>query len=270
MAWTVIIGCLLWGCSGWLPTQEIFPSLTPTLTSTVTPTIVWFPATPTATPFPTQVIQPTPDQRPGIGEITLWDDFSDQTSWSTLRSEAGSVAYGLGELTLAVSQRKGMLFSLSRSQPPGDFYLEITASPSLCRGADEYGLLLRAASQLDCYRFLVSCDGKIRLDRLVNGMVVRLQDWIPSGQVPPGSPLVLRLGVWAARGELRFFINDIYQFAARDPVFTSGTLGVFARASSDSPLTVSFSELVVRGLDLARVPAPSPTPTATPRPTAKN
>ncbi len=257
------------GCSGWLPTPETFPSQTPTPTLTVTPTIIWFPATDTPTPLPTVEVQPTPDQRPALDMVLLSDDFSDAAGWTTMRSEAGSAAFGVNELTLALSQPKGVMYSLRREALPGDFYLEITASPALCRGADEYGLLLRAASQLDCYRFLISCQGNLRLDRLTNGRVARLVDWIPSGQVPPGSPLVLRLGVWAVGRELRFFIDDFYQFSVRDPVFSAGTLGVFARSAADNPLTVSFSNLIVRGIDLQRVPQASPTPTATASPTPK-
>ena len=49
------------------------------------------------------------------------------------------------------------------------FYLEITVSPSLCRGADQFGLLLRAAPAPDFYRSILTCDGQMRLERVKNG-----------------------------------------------------------------------------------------------------
>jgi len=65
-------------------------------------------------------------------------------------------------------------------------------------------------------------------------------------------------------GELRIFVNDVYQFSARDPVFESGQVGIFARAAGDSPLTVNFSALSVYNLDIDRIPTRTPLPTATP------
>ena len=46
------------------------------------------------------------------------------------------------------------MLSLREGELPGDAYLEITVTPSLCRDADAYGLLLRAASVWTFYRFL--------------------------------------------------------------------------------------------------------------------
>lgn len=215
--------------------------------------------------MPTQAVQPTVDEKPGLAAELLADDFTDPTQWSTGLTAAGSVAFGDQELTLAVSQPKGSLLSLRKTPFPGDFYLVLSVDLSLCRDGDAYGLLLRASSPADYYRFVISCSGQLRLERLKNSQLAILQDWIPSGQVPAGSPLLLRLGVWAAGSEMRFFINDEYQFSARDPVFTGGALGVFARAASDTPVTVSFSDLHVYALSpfpsLSATPGPSAVPT---------
>jgi hypothetical protein len=214
----------------------------------------------------TQAVQPTVDEKPAVETELLADDFTDPAQWSTGLTAAGSVAFGDKELTLAVSQPKGSLLSLRKSQLPGDFYLELTVDLSLCRGGDAYGLLLRASSPANYYRFVISCTGQLRLERLKNSQLAILQDWTPAGQVPAGSPLLLHLGVWAAGSEMRFFINDEYQFSTRDPVFTGGTLGVFARAASDTPVTVSFSDLHVYGLGALPTPLPSPSVTPGPSP----
>jgi hypothetical protein len=243
--------------------QPVEPTDTPAPTQvpSTTPTIVWFPPTETYTPMPTQVQDPTPEMHPGVGGFLLQDDFSSPGSWLTRETAAGSVAYGQNELTIAISTPKSLLLSL-RSQPIfGDFYMEVTANASLCRGSDAYGLLLRAAGDKDFYRFVITCAGQMRLERVKNSQTVPLSDWTISGEVPPGSPLFVRIGVWAAGSELRFFLNDVYIFSARDPVFKSGLLGVFARSGGNNAVSISFSELVVRDVNYVPVPTLPPTPT---------
>lgn len=243
----LLVGVGLSACAPGAASEALLPTATPAPSLTPTPTIVWFPPTPTRTLMPTQEVAPTPEQRPGVGALLLEDDLSGPR-WPAAHSGAGSVAYGNSELTLAISQPKGALVSLSSEPTLDDFYAEVTTKASLCRDGDAYGLLLRASSEQDFYRFVINCGGALRLERANNGKLALLQDWTPSGQVPPGSPLVLRVGVWVAGKEMRFFIDDVYQFSASDPVFSSGRLGLYARSAGETPVTVSFSKLVVRSL----------------------
>lgn len=242
------------------------PTETPTITPTATSTIVWFPPTPTFTPAPTRQIEPTVDLRTSVGEVWFKDNFTDPDDWLITRTTAGSVAYGKEELTLAVSAEKGILYSLRKTPQLDDFYLEIDALPSLCRPKDIYGLLLRATSSADHYRLMMTCGGELRLERLTNSRYTVLHDWSPSGQFPVGGMVRVRLGVWAQGEELRFFVNDAYQFTIRDTALPSGVVGVYARSAGDTPLTVSFSNLVVYHLDeAAALPSATPIPTPTPK-----
>lgn len=259
-----VLAVVLSACTAPQPLPTPTPPVPPTLTPSQTGTIVWFPPTRTPTPMPSVIIEPTVAQRIGVGSEILSDDFSDASRWSHGESAAGRVSVGSGELTLANPGERGLLFSLRSSTNLSDFYLEMTSNVSLCRGDDSYGVLLRSASAQDFYRFVVTCAGQIRLERVVNGQAALLQDWLYSGQVPPGSPLVLRLGVWAVGGEMRFFINDYYQFTASDPVFRSGGVGVFSRVASGNPLTVSFSNLTVYSVDPGSVVMPTRTPPGLP------
>jgi len=187
--------------------------------------------------------------RPGLGVTLLQDDFSQADHWLLSDAVTGRVALGKHELTLAIASEKLYLYSL-RDQPVlTDFYLEITASPTLCRGADEYGLLLRVSPALDFYRFSLSCDGRARLDRVYHNQASSPQPWMESGAVPPGAPSISRLGVWAVGKEMRFFANDQYLFTVKDPLLEAGAVGVFARSTGEGALTVSFSDLVVRRVD---------------------
>jgi hypothetical protein len=205
--------------------------------------------------------------RPGIGALLFSDDFSDPAAWTQSRTAEGSVAVTINELTIAIAEDNERAYLSSvRTQPVfGNFYMEITASPSLCRDKDEYGLLLRVSPDLDYYRYSLACDGNLRLDRVVDGQASSPQPWLLSGSVPPGAPSTVRLGVWAYGEEMRFFVNDEYQFSVRDPLLTSGGFGAFARSAGDMAVTVNFSALNV--YELSGPPPASPTETATSTPT---
>lgn len=239
-----IISFLLVSCS---PPALILPTPTSTQapTETLTPTVIWFPPTPTRTPAPLLEPTATVEMRPGVGEVIFEDDFSSAGAWQLGQSANGTTALGIGELTIALIEPRAYLSSV-RSEPSfGNFYAEITASPNLCAGLDEYGLLFRVRSLGDFYRFSLSCNGQVRLDRLVGGTGGSPQPWLVSASVPRGSPSSSRLGIWAVGSDLRFFINDEFQFAVSDSYHPSGLIGVFARSAGENAVTVSFSDLKV-------------------------
>jgi hypothetical protein len=220
------------------------------------PTIVWFP--PSATPSPVTLATriPTPEEKPGIGPISITDDFSSPTLWNTGSSAAGSAITSSNSLTLAVPALS-YIYRLRNDLDLDNFYAEVTAHTSLCRGPDEYGFLVRASANT-YYRFSLSCNGFMQLDRVKGGSRQILQPAIPSGDVPPGAPGEVVLGVWAAGSDLRFFLNGRYQFSVNDKNYLSGTLGVFALSSGNTPVTITFSDLVV--YDVTYSPAKTPRP----------
>jgi hypothetical protein len=228
------------------PISTVVPTQTQAApTATSTPTIIWFPPTATPTPFNTPVVTPTADMRPDLGSIIFEDDFSDPTSWSLSHSQAGSAALGKNELTIAIGETNAYVFSIRDEPILTDFYLEITAEPSLCRGLDEYGVLFRVSQNTDYYRFSLSCNGQVRLDRVSQGQASSPQPWMLSGAVPPGAPSSSRIGISAVRTDMSFFVNDHYQFSIQDPLLSSGGVGVFARSANKMAVTVNFSNLIV-------------------------
>jgi hypothetical protein len=239
----VLVGCMPVS----LPTETPQPSPIPSQTATLTPTVLWFPPTRTLAPYPTQTIAPpTPEQRPNLGNILVTDDFSTAEFWNLARGQTASAALGKKELTLAIQEGKTYI-ATTRNQPTlNNFYVEITASPTLCSGLDEYGLLVRYASAGDFYRFALSCDGQVKLDRVLNGQASTPHPWEMGLMVPVGAPSSARLGIWVVGKEIRCFVNDRYQFTVTDPSISSGLIGVFARSTGAGALTVSFSDLVIR------------------------
>ncbi len=253
----LLFGFLL--LSACLPLESIPPTETPVPTETTlpTPTIVWFPpsATPTLLAFPTYTA--TAEMNPGIGLKILTDNFSDDTVWDTAASDQGSAAVSRNRLSLAV-QSNISITSLRRGINLTDFYAEITARPSLCRGNDNYGLIVRATGTY-FYRFVLDCNRMIYAERINSGVKLIIFDPVLSGDAPPGAPGEVKIGIWAVGSEMRLFLNDRFQFSITDKSFLSGALGVFARSASDTPMSVTFSDLTV--YDVNYIP-----PTRTPSP----
>ncbi len=248
---TIILGLAAWSLSACLAVSTSSPILIPPTspappTETITPTIIWFPPTVTSTLAPTQAITPTVDVRPNIGEVIFEDDFTKPAMWDLAASDSSSVALGQKEITLAISKPDIYLFSLRDNPSLKNFYIEITASPSLCRGEDEYGVLFRVTPALDFYRFSLSCEGTVRLDKYIGGKASSPYPKTFSGSVPPGAPSQSRLAVWVRGKEMHFYVNGEYQFSVNDPTIAEGSLGLFARSTGESAVTVSFSDLVVR------------------------
>jgi hypothetical protein len=220
------------------------PTETATITSTVTATIDWFPATATPTLRPTQIIEPTPEMRPGVGSLLIDDLLSSGSQWQTGRFSAGNITQVNNSLTIAIQQSRASLLSLEMKNILRDFYLETKVNIGLCKSNDVYGLIVRAVSEYNYYRFLVDCQGYARAERVRDGATTLMQDWTPTG-LPPGAPLDVSLGVWVVGSEMRLFANNAFIFSVKDPVFTEGTVGIFARADGDSPVTVSFTEMTI-------------------------
>ena len=245
----ILASLLIIGLSACLPKPTQLPpeptSTQPPTTEAPTQTTVWFPPTATFTPQPTPVITPTLDVSPQIGGLIFRDDFTQPTQWTLGQTASTSIALGVNALTLALDQPGVYLYSLRQGTELRDFYLELTTRTSLCKGEDEYGLLLRVTPALDFYRFSLTCNGQVRLDKYFQGNASSPQPLVLSGAVPPGAPGTSHLGVWASGKEMRFFINGEHQFTVRDPSISAGGLGVFIRSAGDNAVTVSFSDLEI-------------------------
>jgi hypothetical protein len=236
-------------------------------TQTVTPTIIWFPATDTPTFFPTRILLSTEDLTPGLGELLFMDNFDQADLWNTSKGDTTSATVIRNQLLLSISGQGPLTMGSLRSQPVlADFYAEATVKLSLCGDKDQFGMLFRAAFGTNYYRFVVSCDGQTRLERMVSGSLVPLNTWLSSGDAPIAAPAEVKLGVWAAGSEMRFFLNDHLQFTFRDTALHNGTLGFYIFANGVAPITASFSGLSV--YPVIYIPAvPSLTPSQTPTPT---
>jgi len=221
--------------------------------------IIWFPPSTTPSPQAIPSQQPTLEQKLGVGNIILQDDFTSPALWNIATSDQASVQISNNRLTIAAQPGVDPVVTFRKDLTFSNFYAEITAQSSLCRDADSYGLLFRAPNQVGYYRFALACNGTTGVDRVSLGRVRVLQEPMLSGDVPLGSPSEVKLGVWAEGSQFHFFLNDRYQFTATDENYLEGGLGVFAQAGGMTPITITFSDLVVRQVD-TQVPAETPAP----------
>jgi hypothetical protein len=192
---------------------------------------------------------------PGIGALILKDDFSDFASWDTAVSDQGSAAISRNRLTIVV-QSGIYLASMRHELAVGNFYAEITAHTNLCRAEDNYGLIVRAAGN-SFYRFALACNGTVFVERIKSGTRLTIFESVPSGDAPLGAPGQVKIGIWAVNAEMRLFLNDRFQFSINDRSFPNGGFGVYARSVGDTPVTVTFSDLIVYDVNYT---APTRTP----------
>lgn len=219
------------------------PEATPTAAA---PTeIVWFPATATPAAAARATHEPTPEQKPGIGELVVQDDMTSSTHWNA--AAPGNAAATVSEKGLTISAQPGGLgvVSLHRSVVFDDMYVEVTARPNLCRDRDAYGIVFRAPNDVAHYRFISVCDGTAAAARVSLGGPRVLQPPTASADVPLGAPGEVRLGVWALGSEFRFFLNERYQFTVSDSNYAAGGVGVFVQAGGQTPAVVTFSDLAI-------------------------
>lgn len=262
-----LCGMLLASCSGLVPppTSTVEPA-PPTETPTSTPVIHWFPPTKTPRQLPSQVLVATPEYHPGIGSLIFSDSFDKPSLWNTSTSDQANALVTRNRLLLSFDGQGPFSVMSLRSQPMlEDFYAEATADVSLCSSKDEYGMVFRAQPGQNFYRFVVNCNGEVRLERSHNGQIYPIQDWAMSGDATSGAPARLTLGMWVVGNEMRAFLNDSFQFSVRDPLFRSGQIGFFVFASGNTSVTASFSDLLVYSVAYtAPLPTASPTPTRKP------
>lgn len=243
LRWFLLV-FLLAACDIQPPTP--LATLTPSSAPTATATIDWFPVTDTPTPIPTLTRTPTPNLRPNVGRILLVDDFTSEEDWVLTSAEDYNIAIANEHLTMVLSRPEWFIFTTRPEPILDDFYAEITASPNLCSGEDEYGMIVRSSPASIHYRLAVSCDGRAKVTRVSHKSARVIVPWTMSQAIPAFAPSSSQLAVWANGMDIRFFINGEYLFSITDTVLLEGTLGVFVRTAGDEPVSVNFSDLVIR------------------------
>ena len=222
----------------------------PTATITSTPTIEWFPATATPTPLPAVVKSPTPDLL-AAGELAYRDDFSDPDLWVIYQVVGSNITILNEDITFDLDGNSGLAYAFRSAPLLTNYSARITVSPGYCGETDEYGLMARITGvRRDHYRFVVTCDGRAGVFRVVNDRAIQIADWVRHPILASSFPAARDLAFRVEGRELLFFVNDQLLITVQDAVIPRGTAGVFMRAVSGEPVLVSFSELEVYSISV--------------------
>lgn len=232
------------------PTEAPLPA-TPTLAASPTPT-----ATPEPTATPTPNLPPTPDPNQGVGDVAFEENFTGASGWNWSYTEANVVNFTRGNGQLDATMFSSNAFwriSVGPEQRLGDQQTRVTVRANLCAANDEMGLLVRGTltpnNRFNGYLFKINCSGRARIEKLTNSEPAVLLDWTASPNIATGAPAENTLLVWAAKGELRFYVNDRFIGGVNDASYPEGILGLYLRDRTQGGLSVSYTNLVARSVN---------------------
>ncbi len=226
------------------------PSITPS------PTIAFPTLIPTATITPEPSPTPTPDIIAGLAGLLLEDKFDQDRGWESPEVDFGGSGIVDGRFSLAVRQPGKFITAIEPDLLAGDFLFEVSVRAEVCTGDDEYGILFRVNQDLEHYRFTLTCDGEARVSRTFGGSEAALIPKTQTHAVFNGLLVENRLGVLAVGEDLRFFINGIEVFDARDSTSSVGKFGFIVRSRRGGQTTATFDDLDV--FALLSTPTPKP------------
>jgi hypothetical protein len=193
----------------------------------------------------------------GLAQVLFHDRFDTDQGWDLGEQRTGVISLFEERLTFSMRSRSAFLFVLTPLEISPDFYAEVEVSSVLCDPEDEYGLMFRARTFNEHYRFTLRCDGEARVTRILDGRETALIPLTTTNLAFPGVPAQNKLAVRGAGSDFRFYLNDAEIFEARDASLPSGRIGLIVRSRQESQTTIAFDNLLIRGLQ----PTPTPTPT---------
>lgn len=228
------------------------PTLPPPAGTVAFPTLI-----PTRTWTPLASATPTRDPQAGLGRLLFADSFDQATPWELTISPGAGATVSQGRLSLAISSPREYHWSVRPDPSAADFYATVVVHTEVCSPGDEFGLIARANTLGEQYRFLIGCDGSARITRRLEAGSRALTLRVESPAILPGAPSVNRLAVRARGLDLILLVNGQEIVSARDAALVRGFFGLIARAGPAGQVSVGFDDFNVYELT---------DPTATPSP----
>ena len=234
------------------PTSTPEPQPTPTATF-VFPTLI---PTATVTAVPSSTMPPA--LVAGAGPLLFQAAFSPDEGWRLSSDADGGASLSGGSLVIAVSRPNASRYVLAPGPPAVDFRLEAEVRAGLCGAADEVGILFRVGPLEEHYRLTLTCQGQVRVTRVLSNGAAVLAGPADAPSAIPGSPAVNRLRILARGDDFTFYINDVEVLRADDPYLLAGGYGFFVRSASQGQTTAALTALSVYALQPEASPTPAP------------
>ncbi len=264
------------------PTETSLPSATtmPTEPPTAAPTVEQPPSeyvetsTPMNTLMPSSTLAPLssgggtstppPTLTPGSGSTTSNDirlklgaptgvdpmNNAQAWTWPTGHNSFTSIDFQNGMMRFT-GLTKDSGWRLPLLAATSDVYVEMTAAPQDCSGADNYGIIFRVPVLKEAdrgYLFGVSCEGTYALwkwDGKVEpkGKATMLIQWTGSDKINTGSGAFNRVGAMAYGDRLLLYINGAKVGEVKDTSYVGGNFGIFVNPSDETPFTIWVDEM---------------------------
>jgi len=238
------------------------PPASPTSTPEPPPTITATFAFPTLIPTATVTAVPSPTLPPAIaadaGPLLFQAAFSPDEGWRLSSDADGGASLSGGSLVIAVSRPNASRYVLAPGPPAVDFRLEAEVRAGLCSAEDEVGILFRVGPLEEHYRLTLSCQGQVRVTRVLSNGAAVVAGPADAPSAIPGSPAVNRIGILARGDGFTFYINDVEVLRADDPYLLAGGFGFFVRSAGQGQTTAALTALSVYALQPEASPTPAP------------
>ena len=212
------------------------PSETPSPTSTLTPT-----NSPTSEVVLSQISAPD-DPKPQLGEPDWLDNFQDGDNWSLYEDEYVHFRVRDEVLKMTSFDAIGRDSCMLTWPEPGNYYLEVIATPGACDGLDRYGIIFRTDAEVG-YLYGFSCDGQYSLRRWNGEDFKALVDWIESPHIIPGADQMNRLGLLVEDDQFSLYANGYLLEEASDDTYLDGGFGLFIASKETDNFNVQVSEV---------------------------
>jgi hypothetical protein len=249
--------CIL--AAGCLPAANLSTPTPPPPPPSPTSTIPFPTAAPTITETPPPTLTATPDIRQSFGTLVYNTEFDAGQGWQVGQDVFGVTSLDEGELSVVVNQPQAARTVMSPIEPIGDFYAEVILNTAICQSDDEYGIVFRVNPLDEQYRFTITCDGGIRLRRVLVGSSRAVVPFEPSnGAVMPHAPATNTLAILARGPDLELFVNGVSVLQAHDVALPVGKVGLIVISGEAGQTTVSFDRFSVWNL-LPAISAPDST-----------
>ncbi|MBI2976049.1 MAG: hypothetical protein HYY33_03770 [Chloroflexi bacterium] len=177
---------------------------------------------------------------PIIAEDFVLPDF-----WYEFDSSSGSGAFVDGAYTLVSIDPENVEWTFNGRKTANIYLTAKTVVPDTkCKAGDHWGVIFRYRDNANFYMFGVSCDGKYRLAKRVDGVFEVMVDLTDSNAI-------LKLGqnntvgVRAVGDQISMYANDQYLATVNDGSFAEGLVGMYVWSRLTPGLTVVFDDVTV-------------------------
>jgi hypothetical protein len=172
-------------------------------------------------------------------------DFPDKYYWYLFDSSTGEGKIEDEAFTLIVKDPEHVEWTFGGKKFSNFYVSTDTVVPNTtCKAGDHWGLIFRMKDNANFYMFGVSCDGKYRLMKRVDGAFEVVVDFTDSDFITDlGQKNAL--GVRAAGNQFSLYANGNFITTVSEGTFAEGVVGMYAASRLTPNLTVKYDNIAV-------------------------